>query len=253
MTFDPISDVFFSADTFEGAFISLKEVVDFETLSFLREFFQRFLPGIESLLGQRSVYEEFAREVQQVMRQDEVLRHLKQIESFYGSGDVAHRALILWRPYEGGFSGASNGHYLFLQLPKEVFSVIDNALKWQLSAVLIHEATHSFSARAPREQKQQLTQGFLSRSNGLNPHEPFIFALEEPLVQVVSQALFFKLYHPHLFASEDCWFHHPLVQKFLPLVEQTFVSGKSFDSLLAQKLGREYALFHHPESLNNDE
>jgi hypothetical protein len=71
---------------------------------------------------------------------------------------------------------------------------------------------------------------------------PSVF-LEEPLVPVLSQALFFNAHYPELFDLEEGAYSHPLVREYLPLVEPYFNKKRAIDDNLVLQLGSAYKAF----------
>ncbi len=243
---DPIATAFYQSEKLNEAFSALD--ISKEDLIFIKEFYKFFHNKINKIIGNLSI--KSRKQIQKsndFLHQHFVLQYLEDIRSFYNSVECNYTARIVWRPGENGLSARFYNGYILLQLSPEMLPMLDSDSKkftelfWAYMGVIIHEATHGFSSAQQEKEKLHLTSSFLEGSGPLEDvfgigYEKYTF-LEEPLVQVVSQALFFKKYFPKIFDLENpAGYSHPLVQRYLPLVEPYFNKNHGIDNKLAYKL-----------------
>jgi len=260
---DPMAQAFFGAADFDQAFDALQIAAD--DLKELKAFYQHFGDKIKRLIGDsRAVLSPLIQKINDFLHQKIVLGHLEKIRVFYNSIPKEYTARIVWRPAKGGFEfrGCLYNGYLLIQISPEMVSRIEtdfDAFMLYMS-IIIHESTHGFSQNQPEEQKIRLTKRFLEGSGPLKdipskyPRTDVAFFLEEPLVQILSQALFFKAHYPELFDSEIAFYsRHPLVGQYLPLVEPYFNKGRAIDGNLALELGKAYKVLKEQKDNSREE
>jgi hypothetical protein len=96
------------------------------------------------------------------------------------------------------------------------------------------------------EQKHEFSKTFIYRCKRLvnlktEPSYGLFTFIEEPLVQVLSQALFFKIYYPKYFDLNCQAYNHPLVKHYLPYVGNYYYSNMAMDDDLISKLANKYS------------
>jgi hypothetical protein len=246
---DPIACAFFSSDTIHEACTKLIPILTQEEQLFICNFYAHFNSNLEKTL------DSYTSEIMQthVQKQNEFLNtqtirdHLENIRNFYNSTPYQYQAHIVWRPTGRGFCATIYDSHIIIQLSPDMLPM-SQKLFMIYSGVCIHEATHGFSARAPQEQKKALTQAFITVTGELvdiqtaAPYGLSTF-IEEPLVQILSQALLYKKQYPQYFDLDCGAYSHPLVRCYLPYIEEYFCSNKSIDTNLMQKLAQAYIAF----------
>jgi len=246
---DPIACAFFSSDTIQEACTKLQSILTQEEQLFICNFYAHFNSNLEKTLGSHTSKSMQAH----VQKQNEFLNtqtireHLENIQKFYNSTPYHYQAHIVWRPAGRGFCANLYNSHVIIQLSPDILPM-SQKLFMIYSGVCIHEATHGFSARAPQEQKRVLTQTFIAITGELvdiQTTAPYGLAtfIEEPLVQILSQALLCKIQYPEYFDLDCGAYSHPLVKYYLPCIEEYFCANKRIDTNLMQKLAQAYVNF----------
>lgn len=247
---DPIATVFYQSESLDQAFDTLD--ISSEDSFFIKEFYSYFAEKINKLIGSSNTSSvTLIQKANNFLHQEFVVKHLESIRVFYNSIPSDYQALILWRPEGGGFCASFYNGYLLIQLSPEILPMLESDsesfsdLFMTYIGVVIHEATHGFSGNQNTEQKLRLTEKYLEGSGPLEDVFNIWYLgefnfLEEPLVQILSQALFFKKYYPEFFDLEDNAYGHPLVKHYLPFVEAYFNNKQSIDDDLVLQLGHAY-------------
>jgi hypothetical protein len=244
---DPIAFAFFSSDSIDQALEKIKNIISQEEHKFIHDFFEYFIPKIQQIISLNSgkKLQEQIKKQNDFLSSNKVITHLESIRKFYNSTTYDSEALIVWRPANGGFCASCYGPYIIIQLSPEILP-LDQNLFMIYMGVVMHEATHAFSCRASKEQKLRLTKTFMDKCKKLTnlqttPSYGLFTFIEEPLVQILSQALFFKKYFSEYFDFDNCGYNHPLVKLYFKDIEEYFYSNKSLDDKLIVKLANKYA------------
>lgn len=243
---DPIAYAFFSSDSLEDALRKIANIVSPEEHNFIDHFYKHFLLKIEqmTLLNSSKILQAQIDKQNDFLSSRDVIAHVENIRSFYKSSSYHGVALVVWRPSGGGFCASCYGPYIIIQLSPELLPM-SQELFMIYTGVVVHEATHQLSSRMPDEQKYSLTEAFINRCEKLTnlattqSYGLFTF-IEEPLVQTLSQALFFKTYYPQYFDLKNGAYGHPLVKLYLPYVEEYFQANKSIDTNLVTLFADQY-------------